>query len=102
MNGKEGDHPLTDILLYHQEIFGKEIDRLVRELNTVGGWKSEIAKDWLWIQAGEYQEAKESRDTKRMRSIRNWVRRYLERELERLAGSQARQDPSSAHEKSDD
>ena len=31
-NGKPGDHPLTDILIYGREIYGKEADALIRKI----------------------------------------------------------------------
>jgi uroporphyrinogen-III synthase len=31
-NGKPGDHPLTDILAYGIEVYGPEVDDLVREV----------------------------------------------------------------------
>jgi hypothetical protein len=65
-------------------VFGKGIDALVRELDAIGGFKSEIARDWLWIQADNLQEAKDAHDTKMARSIRDSVERYLDDEIRRL------------------
>jgi hypothetical protein len=90
VNGKEGDHPYTDIVGHHIEVFGKGIDALVRELDAIGGFESEIARDWLWIQADNLQEAKDTHDTKRARSIRDWVERYLDHEIHRLHRTQGR------------
>lgn len=84
MNGKEGDHPLTDILLYDRDIFGREIDNLVRDLDVLGGWKSGIPRDWLWIQAGEYQRAKRSGDEERINGIRDGMTWNLQEEVGRL------------------
>jgi hypothetical protein len=42
MNGKEGDHPLTDILVYRRPTFNDEVDELVRELDSVGCWNSQL------------------------------------------------------------
>ena len=36
-NGKPGDHPITDILNWHQEVFGREADDLIREIVRLGG-----------------------------------------------------------------
>jgi hypothetical protein len=32
MNGKQGDHPLTDILGYKIEVYGAETDDLIRKI----------------------------------------------------------------------
>ena len=32
MNGKPGDHPLTDVLAYDLEIYGTEADDLIRKI----------------------------------------------------------------------
>ena len=37
MNGKHGDHPLTDILNHGVEVFGPEPDALIREISALGG-----------------------------------------------------------------
>ncbi len=37
MNGKQGDHPLTDILHHEAEVFGAEADALIREIDRLGG-----------------------------------------------------------------
>ena len=37
MNGKHGDHPLTDILNHGAEVFGTEADALIREIDDLGG-----------------------------------------------------------------
>ena len=37
-NGKPGDHPLTDILHYGANVFGPDIDGLVRDLASAPGF----------------------------------------------------------------
>lgn len=37
VNGKPGDHPLTDILAYRLEVFGAVADALIREICDLGG-----------------------------------------------------------------
>jgi len=37
-NGKPGDHPYTDIVIHNWEVFGEEIDGLVRELHHMPGF----------------------------------------------------------------
>lgn len=36
-NGKPGDHPLTDIVVYELEVFGPRADALIREIVGLGG-----------------------------------------------------------------
>lgn len=38
-NGKRGDHPLTDILLYKLPTFSSTIDALITEIVALGGRK---------------------------------------------------------------
>ena len=47
MNGKEGDHPLTDIVSHGLSIFSAEIDAKVRDLNELGSFQNSIASYWL-------------------------------------------------------
>jgi len=35
MNGKPGDHPLTDILVHKHEIYGREADELIRKIGAL-------------------------------------------------------------------
>jgi hypothetical protein len=35
MNGKHGDHPLTDILVYNLTVFGDDIDAVVKKLSRL-------------------------------------------------------------------
>jgi hypothetical protein len=51
MNGKPGDHPLTDLLGYKLEVYGPEADVLIRKIADLCSpreldewWKREI--DW--------------------------------------------------------
>jgi hypothetical protein len=34
-NGKPGDHPVTDVIDYERDVFGAEIDELIREVAAV-------------------------------------------------------------------
>ena len=36
-NGRPGDHPLTDVLTHGREVFGPEVDGLIREVAALGG-----------------------------------------------------------------
>jgi hypothetical protein len=51
---------------------------------VLGGWKSGIARDWLWIQAGEYQRAKRSGDEEGINGIRDGMTWNLQEEVGRL------------------
>ena len=35
MNGKQGDHPLTDIVEYELEVYGREADDLIRKIGVL-------------------------------------------------------------------
>ena len=35
MNGKPGDHPLTDILSYKLEVYGQVADELIRKIGEL-------------------------------------------------------------------
>ena len=37
MNGKPGDHPLTDILVHNLIVFSPEADTLIKEIISLGG-----------------------------------------------------------------
>lgn len=37
-NGKLGDHPLTDIVVHRMDVFGDEIDSLVRKIVNMPGY----------------------------------------------------------------
>lgn len=45
MNGKRGDHPLTDILVYGMEIYGPEADELIREISELSS-RRELYEWW--------------------------------------------------------
>lgn len=40
VNGKPGAHPLTDIVDWNHEVFGREADDLIREIVRLGGRRS--------------------------------------------------------------
>ena len=35
MNGKPGDHPLTDILVHKHQVYGPEADELIRKISAL-------------------------------------------------------------------
>jgi hypothetical protein len=45
MNGKRGDHPLTDILVHKLEIYGPEADELIREISELSS-RRELYEWW--------------------------------------------------------
>jgi hypothetical protein len=45
MNGRPGDHPLTDILVHKLQVYGPEADNLIRQLHS-------SAADENWTRGG--------------------------------------------------
>ncbi|MGH7745919.1 MAG: hypothetical protein ACREQ5_14235 [Candidatus Dormibacteria bacterium] len=46
-NGKRGDHPLTDILVYGVPTFGSEVDSLILSLNRFGIWQNRLTSFFM-------------------------------------------------------
>ena len=47
MNGKRGDHPLTDIL-HHAPVFSPNLDDMIREIDKLGAKREILEKiDWF-------------------------------------------------------
>ena len=51
-NGKPGDHPLTDIFVHNLEVYGKEVDDLIKKIGSLSSnreldewWEKEIGWD---------------------------------------------------------
>ena len=44
-NGKPGDHPLTDILVHRREVYGPEVDDLIRGISEFSS-KYELYEWW--------------------------------------------------------
>jgi hypothetical protein len=59
MNGKQGDHPLTDIVIHGLTVFSPEIDAKVRDLDELGSFQNTIAGYWLLEASGLVQLARE-------------------------------------------
>jgi hypothetical protein len=54
MNGKPGDHPITDIMVYHLSVFGEPVDTHIRQLGEMMSY--ERLCDWFqphWSKAAE-------------------------------------------------
>jgi len=47
-NGKPGDHPLTDILVHKRRVFSRRIDKMIREIDQLGG-RHEILNRMTWF-----------------------------------------------------
>lgn len=47
VNGKPGDHPVTDIVKWGIEVFSADIDAKVRNLAELGSFRNGIAANWL-------------------------------------------------------
>ena len=60
MNGKRGDHPVTDIVIHGLSVFTPEIDAKVRELNELGSFRNTIAGYWLLEASGLVNMAREA------------------------------------------
>lgn len=45
MNGKRGEHPLTDILVHGLEVYGPEADELIREVSELSS-RRELYEWW--------------------------------------------------------
>src|SRR6266508_4378961 len=50
VNGKEGDHPLIDIVTYGLPVFSPDVDAMVREVCELGGFRDEISAAFLMDQ----------------------------------------------------
>jgi hypothetical protein len=60
VNGKEGDHPLTDIVNWGTEVFSADIDAKVRDLVELGSFRNDIAAYWLLEASGLLHVAREA------------------------------------------
>jgi hypothetical protein len=60
VNGKEGDHPVTDIVIHGLSVFTPEIDAKVRELHELGTFRNTIASYWLLEASGLVNMAREA------------------------------------------
>ncbi|GAA2758444.1 hypothetical protein [Actinopolymorpha rutila] len=87
-NGKPGDHPLTDILVHNNEVFGTPVDGLVRELDGLGLWASAIASEWLYERYWDYRETRQRGGESEVRRVLERLESSLAGEVQRLKGSQ--------------
>jgi hypothetical protein len=90
VNGKLGDHPLTDILFHQQPVFTPDVDALVKEVHGLGGFDSELAqlyllsiRDQLW-RLGPGGFGRPVFETDPARGIAANLKEILHRERDRL------------------
>jgi hypothetical protein len=93
VNGKLGDSPITDILIYNVPVFTPEVDDLVREVHALGGFDSELARlhllhiqGYLW-QLGPSKYERPDFDKDPARGVVANLKGILERERDRLRGA---------------
>ena len=90
MNGKEGDHPLTDIVNWGIEVLSADIDAKVRELVELGSFRNDIAAYWLLEASGLLHVAREARQVEHIggslteSEVLEYVDGVLSMELSRL------------------
>ncbi len=78
VNGKPGDHPLTDILVHELEVYGREADDLIRRIAELSSdrelndwWDDHIG--WSCAPAEVLRKAKaRSQDLVRRAKERGW------------------------------
>ncbi|MGH9249419.1 MAG: hypothetical protein ACRD0W_07895 [Acidimicrobiales bacterium] len=87
-NGKPGDHPLTDIVVHNQMVFGAPVDDLVRELDDQGLWASPIASEWLYERYWDYREIQQGGGESEVRRVLEHLQTRLAEEAQRLSGDQ--------------
>jgi hypothetical protein len=90
VNGKLGDSPLTDILVYQVPVFTQQVDALIKEVHALGGFDSELARlhllhvqQYLW-QLGPGKYARPDFDKDPARGVLANLKGILERERDRL------------------
>ncbi len=85
MNGKQGDHPLTDILYYGLPVFGPEVDGLIKEINTpVKRWEGELIPFLLLVLQGYVRALNESGRTREVETLLHNFAWTLRGERDRL------------------
>ena len=89
-NGKVGDHPLTDIVIYGIEVFSPDVDAIIHELYDLSTFTNLIAHAWLSGQSylldtcrkeGRVAYGRSSYDQE---TILNGMRNVLNSELRRV------------------
>jgi hypothetical protein len=61
MNGKAGDHPLTDILVHGLPVFSPEVDALIKEINEpVRRWDGQLVPFLLLVLQSHVRQLREN------------------------------------------
>jgi hypothetical protein len=86
VNGKPGDHPLTDILHHGLPAFNEEVDGLIKEINSpVRRWESELIPFLLLVLHGRVRELREAGKNREADTLLHNFARTLRGERDRLA-----------------
>jgi hypothetical protein len=83
VNGKPGDNPYTDIIVYDLAVFSPDVDALVRRVADLGGFDSLLARHWLFLQQWLIDE-QAAGDEGRREYLHGLMRSDLQDEVERL------------------
>ena len=84
MNGRPGDHPLTDVLVHGLPAFSPDVDELIRRIDREGGWGSEIAAVYILGEQVRLRKLRDAGDDDGARVLLNNLRFLLESELRRV------------------
>ena len=72
MNGKLGDHPLTDILLHNHEVYGKTCDNLIKEISKLVSREDLYEMfDWTYSLTKEQLNDFEKVVTEKLETLKN-------------------------------
>lgn len=84
MNGKQGDHPLSDILGHDLPTFNPEVDNLIKELHHLGRWEGQLM--WFLMLAfyGQFRRLRDEGATGQADALLHNFAWTLRGELERL------------------
>jgi hypothetical protein len=83
VNGKQGDHPVADVVEYGLAVFTPEIDQLIVEINELGGWESVLANAHMLSTLARWRELQD-RDPATAEVLIHNLGFLLREELERL------------------
>lgn len=82
-NGKHGDHPLTDILVHHRDVYSPLAASLVREIVALGDERTrQELSDLLIREYEEFSRPDVAKLERYLTELRNRLRPAAERGLE--------------------
>ena len=87
MNGKQGDHPLTDILSYGLPTFNPEVDNLIKQLDRLGVWEGQLISFLMLGLHGELRRLRDEGADQQADTLLHNFAWTLRGELERLGRS---------------